>query len=88
MSDSQIFSISFIVIGLFGIWLESQCKLGQFVTNIEQTPNFAEFVVAVIVFLVILSVIGEPYSSILAGVTILGLLYADYAKNGSILTGL
>ena len=75
--------VTLIVLALFAMWLQSKGELMQTLTTIQEAPSFAEYAMALVVFLIILSLIGEPYSTYLAGVTIMGLIYLDFEKNGT-----
>lgn len=75
--------MALIVLGIFGLWLEWQCKFGAFLQAIYDGPGFVQFVLALIVFLAILSVIGEPYSTWLAAIVILGMFMLDHQRNGN-----
>lgn len=82
MTNSQIFAVLLIVVGLLGLWLESQCKFGAFLHAIYDGASFVEFVIALLLFLAALSVIGEPYSTWVAALTILVMLIIDSKRNG------
>lgn len=72
-----------IAIGITGLYLESQCRLGSVIDAIKATPNIGEWAFAMVLMLIILSVIGEPYSTWLAVILIVSVVFIDYEKNGS-----
>lgn len=82
MSKAQTVSLMLIAFGIFLFWLELNCKTGAFVHAIYDGPGFIQFVVALLIFVAILSVIGEPYSTWFASLVILGMVYIDHEKNG------
>jgi len=83
MTDGQVTGIVLITLGVFGIWLESQCKFGAFLKAMYDGPSFIEFIIALIIFLSVLAIIGEPGSTYLAAVVILGMILIDSRVNGS-----
>lgn len=82
MTNGQVFAVILIVMAAYGLWLESQCKLFPILKAIGGGASFAEFLVALVVFMAVLSLVGEPYSTWFAALVLLSMFVIDHRVNG------
>jgi hypothetical protein len=84
MNQSQAFAIVLITAGTAGLLLERQCKLQSTLVSIIGDPaQFGKFIIALVLFVIVVSYVPEPYSTYLVAMVLLSMVFIDVEKNGS-----
>jgi hypothetical protein len=85
MDKGNIIGILLIIGGVTGLMLEHECKLQSVLNSLigNNPADIGKFAVSLLVLLVILSLLPEPYSTWLVGLIVLGLVFLDVQRNGS-----
>lgn len=88
MKQTQILGLGLVALSAIALYLHETCRLMPVMYAIYSGPSFLKFVVALIIFLAILTALPEPQSSLLAGLVILSMFMVDAKINkGNALLG-
>jgi Ca2+/Na+ antiporter len=81
MNQTQVLGFGIIVLAGIGLYLHETCRLMPVMRAIYEGPSFIQFVVALIIFLAILTALPEPQSTYLAALVVISMLMIDQRVN-------